>query len=154
MYKRLPSLFPSAVRLPLLLFSSYSCWLLLFLNPYPLSYSKSLNEEANRKLFGKCNQSHGHNYKVTVTICGKIDPISGMFMNIYKLQEYMKEAIMDPLDHKNLDQDVDFFASVASTTENLAVYIWNNLEKILPDGCLHKVKVYESDRNFIVYKGD
>ncbi|XP_034996021.1 6-pyruvoyl tetrahydrobiopterin synthase isoform X1 [Zootoca vivipara] len=116
--------------------------------------SKSLNEEENRKLFGKCNQSHGHNYKVTVTICGKIDSISGMFMNIYKLQEYMKEAIMDPLDHKNLDQDVDFFAKLPSTTENLAVYIWNNLEKILPDGCLHKVKVYESDRNFIVYKGD
>ncbi|XP_034996022.1 6-pyruvoyl tetrahydrobiopterin synthase isoform X2 [Zootoca vivipara] len=117
-------------------------------------FYKSLNEEENRKLFGKCNQSHGHNYKVTVTICGKIDSISGMFMNIYKLQEYMKEAIMDPLDHKNLDQDVDFFAKLPSTTENLAVYIWNNLEKILPDGCLHKVKVYESDRNFIVYKGD
>ncbi|XP_060643530.1 6-pyruvoyl tetrahydrobiopterin synthase-like [Anolis sagrei] len=116
--------------------------------------SKSLNDAENRKLFGKCNQSHGHNYKVTVTICGKIDPISGMFMNIYKLQEYMQEAIMEPLDHKNLDQDVDFFASVPSTTENLAVYIWNNLEKILPLGCLYKVKVYESEKNFIVYKGN
>ncbi|XP_062816872.1 uncharacterized protein LOC134293404 isoform X1 [Anolis carolinensis] len=74
--------------------------------------NKSLNDVENRKLFGKCNQSHGHNYKVTVTISGKIDPISGMFMNIYKLQEYMQKAIMEPLDHKNLDQDVDFFASV------------------------------------------
>ncbi|XP_020648869.3 6-pyruvoyl tetrahydrobiopterin synthase [Pogona vitticeps] len=116
--------------------------------------SKSLNDEENRKLFGKCNQSHGHNYKVMVTVRGKIDPISGMFMNIYQLQEYMQEAIMEPLDHKNLDQDVDFFADVISTTENLAVYIWNNLEKILPSGCLYKVKVYESDRNFIVYKGN
>ncbi|XP_044312258.1 6-pyruvoyl tetrahydrobiopterin synthase-like [Varanus komodoensis] len=116
--------------------------------------SKSLNEDENRKLFGKCNQSHGHNYKVVVTICGKIDPISGMFMNIFKLQEYMQEAIMKPLDHKNLDQDVDYFADVISTTENVAVYIWNNLEKILPAGCLYKVKVYESDRNFIVYKGN
>uniref|UniRef100_A0A6J0TRU9 6-pyruvoyl tetrahydrobiopterin synthase n=1 Tax=Pogona vitticeps TaxID=103695 RepID=A0A6J0TRU9_9SAUR len=116
--------------------------------------SKSLNDEENRKLFGKCNHSHGHNYKVMVTVRGKIDPISGMFMNIYQLQEYMQEAIMEPLDHKNLDQDVDFFADVISTTENLAVYIWNNLEKILPSGCLYKVKVYESDRNFIVYKGN
>ncbi|KAJ7304933.1 hypothetical protein JRQ81_010618 [Phrynocephalus forsythii] len=115
--------------------------------------SKSLNDEENRKLFGKCNQSHGHNYKVMVTVRGKIDPISGMFMNIYQLKKYMKEAIMEPLDHKNLDQDVDFFADTISTTENLAVYIWNNLEKILPSGCLYKVKVYESERNFIVYKG-
>ncbi|XP_042331479.1 6-pyruvoyl tetrahydrobiopterin synthase-like [Sceloporus undulatus] len=116
--------------------------------------SKSLTDEENQKRFGKCSHSHGHNYKVIVTICGKIDPISGMFMNIYKLQEYMQEAIMVPLDHKNLDEDVDFFANVLSTTENLAVYIWNNLEKILPLGCLYKVKVYESDRNFIVYKGN
>ncbi|KAL8173554.1 UNVERIFIED_CONTAM: hypothetical protein K2H54_008638 [Gekko kuhli] len=77
-----------------------------------------------------------------------------MFMNIYRLQEYMQEAILEPLDHKNLDQDVDFFADVVSTTENLAIYIWNNLEKILPAGCLYKVKVYESDKNFIVYKGE
>ncbi|XP_066495435.1 6-pyruvoyl tetrahydrobiopterin synthase-like [Tiliqua scincoides] len=116
--------------------------------------SKSLNDAENRKLFGKCNQTHGHNYKVMVTVRGEINPISGMFMNIYKLQEYMQEAIMEPLDHRNLDQDVDFFADVISTTENLAVYIWNNLEKILPAGCLYKVKVYESDKNFIVYKGE
>uniref|UniRef100_A0A8D0H0S2 6-pyruvoyl tetrahydrobiopterin synthase n=1 Tax=Sphenodon punctatus TaxID=8508 RepID=A0A8D0H0S2_SPHPU len=84
----------------------------------------------------------------------QINPTSGMFMNIYELQEHMQEAIMEPLDHKNLDQDVEFFADVVSTTENLAVYIWNNLQKRLPDGCLYKVKVYESDKNFIVYKGD
>ncbi|XP_053125064.1 6-pyruvoyl tetrahydrobiopterin synthase-like [Hemicordylus capensis] len=116
--------------------------------------SKSLNDAENKKLFGKCNHSHGHNYKVTVTVRGEINPISGMFMNIYTLQKYMQEAIMEPLDHKNLDQDVEFFASVVSTTENLAVYIWNNLEKILPSGCLYKVKLYESDKNFIVYKGE
>ncbi|XP_060107103.1 6-pyruvoyl tetrahydrobiopterin synthase-like [Heteronotia binoei] len=116
--------------------------------------SKLLNDEENRKFFGKCNHSHGHNYKVVVTVRGEMNPISGMFMNIYQLQEYMQEAILEPLDHKNLDQDVDFFADVVSTTENLAIYIWNNLEKILPAGCLHKVKLYESDKNFIVYKGE
>ncbi|XP_054854004.1 6-pyruvoyl tetrahydrobiopterin synthase-like [Eublepharis macularius] len=116
--------------------------------------SKLLNDEENRKLFGKCNHSHGHNYKVIVTVRGEMNPISGMFMNIYKLQEYMQEAILEPLDHKNLDQDVEFFADVVSTTENLAVYIWKNLEKILPAGCLYKVKLYESDKNFIVYKGE
>ncbi|XP_006026718.1 6-pyruvoyl tetrahydrobiopterin synthase-like isoform X1 [Alligator sinensis] len=74
--------------------------------------SKSLSDAENKKLFGKCNQSHGHNYTVTVTVRGEINPISGMFMNIYTLQEHMQEAIMKPLDHKNLDQDVAYFADV------------------------------------------
>ncbi|XP_007422688.1 6-pyruvoyl tetrahydrobiopterin synthase-like [Python bivittatus] len=116
--------------------------------------SKHLSDDENRVTFGKCNHTHGHNYKVTVTICGKIDPISGMLMNIYKLQEYMQVAITESLDHKNLDQDVDYFASVTSSTENLAMFIWSSLEKILPSGCLYKVKIYESDTNFVVFKGN
>uniref|UniRef100_A0A8C5WYY5 6-pyruvoyl tetrahydrobiopterin synthase n=1 Tax=Laticauda laticaudata TaxID=8630 RepID=A0A8C5WYY5_LATLA len=63
-------------------------------------------------------------------------------------------AIIEPLDHKNLDVDVDYFANVTSSTENLAVYIWNSLERILPAGCLYKVKIYESDKNFVVFKGN
>uniref|UniRef100_A0A8C8VM46 6-pyruvoyl tetrahydrobiopterin synthase n=1 Tax=Pelusios castaneus TaxID=367368 RepID=A0A8C8VM46_9SAUR len=58
------------------------------------------------------------------------------------------------LDHKNLDQDVAYFADVVSTTENVAVYIWENLQKRLPAGALYKVKVYESEQNVIVYKGE
>ncbi|XP_070621687.1 6-pyruvoyl tetrahydrobiopterin synthase-like [Erythrolamprus reginae] len=116
--------------------------------------SKHLSKDENLDTFGKCNHTHGHNYQVTVTIRGKIDPISGMLMNIYKLHEYMEVAITEPLDHKNLDEDVDFFANVTSSTENLAVYIWNSLEKILPTGCLYKVKLHESAKNFVVYKGN
>uniref|UniRef100_A0A670YAC6 6-pyruvoyl tetrahydrobiopterin synthase n=1 Tax=Pseudonaja textilis TaxID=8673 RepID=A0A670YAC6_PSETE len=62
-------------------------------------------------------------------------------------------AIFEPLDHKNLDVDVDYFANATSSTENLAVYIWNSMEKILPAGCLYKVKIYESEKNFVVFKG-
>ncbi|KAK9394967.1 6-pyruvoyl tetrahydrobiopterin synthase-like [Crotalus adamanteus] len=116
--------------------------------------SKHLSKDENRITFGKCNHSHGHNYQVTVTIRGKINPISGMLMNICKLHEYMEMAITEPLDHKNLDEDVDYFANVTSSTENLAMYIWNSMEKILPSGCLYKVKIYESDKNFVVFKGN
>ncbi|XP_026564782.1 6-pyruvoyl tetrahydrobiopterin synthase-like [Pseudonaja textilis] len=115
--------------------------------------SKHLSKDENVITFGKCNHTHGHNYQVTVTIRGKIDPISGMLMNICKLQEYMETAIFEPLDHKNLDVDVDYFANATSSTENLAVYIWNSMEKILPAGCLYKVKIYESEKNFVVFKG-
>ncbi|XP_070129714.1 6-pyruvoyl tetrahydrobiopterin synthase isoform X2 [Equus przewalskii] len=120
-------------------------------------HSKSLSNEENLKLFGKCNNpnGHGHNYKdlcldvnllkvmlvfwyfvlfpiVVVTVQGEIDPVTGMVMNLTDLKEYMEEAIMKPLDHKNLDLDVPYFADIVSTTENVAVYIWENLQKFLP----------------------
>ncbi|KAL7981611.1 hypothetical protein Chor_005699 [Crotalus horridus] len=100
-------------------------------------HSPSLSDEENRKLFGKCNNlnGHGHNYKVEVTVQGE-------------------EAIMEPLDHKNLDKDVPYFADVVSTTENVAVFIWDNLQKCLPTGTLYKVKVYETEKNIVVYKGE
>ncbi|NXP49354.1 PTPS synthase, partial [Heliornis fulica] len=119
-------------------------------------HSKALSDEENLKLFGKCNNpnGHGHNYKVIVTVRGEIDPVSGMVMNLTDLKEYMQEAIMEPLDHKNLDKDVPYFADVVSTTENVAVFIWENLKKLLPTGTLYKVKVYETDQNIVIYKGE
>ncbi|NWX19116.1 PTPS synthase, partial [Aegotheles bennettii] len=124
------------------------------------SHSKSLSDEENLKLFGKCNNphGHGHNYKARLLIpllfSLQIDPVSGMVMNLADLKEYMEEAITEPLDHKNLDKDVPYFAEVVSTTENVAVFIWENLKKLLPVGTLYKVKVYETDKNIVVYKGE
>lgn len=66
----------------------------------------------------------------------------------------IKEAIMKLLDHKDLDLDVSYFADIVSTTENVAVYIWENLQKFLPVGVLYKVKVYKTDSNIVVYKGE
>ncbi|KAM4885609.1 6-pyruvoyl tetrahydrobiopterin synthase isoform 1-T2 [Sylvia borin] len=121
-----------------------------------LGHSKSLSDEENLKLFGKCNNpnGHGHNYKVVVTVRGEIDPVSGMVMNLTDLKEYMQKAIMEPLDHKNLDKDVPYFSEVVSTTENVAVFIWDNLQRLLPPGILHKVEVHETEQNVVVYKGE
>lgn len=88
-----------------------------------------------------------------VTVDGEIDPVTGMVINLTDLKGYMEEAIMKPLDHKNLDLDVPYFADIVSTTENVAVYIWENLQKFIPVG-LYKVKVYETDNNIVVYKGE
>ncbi|XP_054147403.1 6-pyruvoyl tetrahydrobiopterin synthase [Melozone crissalis] len=119
-------------------------------------HSKSLSDEENLKLFGKCNNpnGHGHNYKVVVTVRGEIDPVSGMVMNLTDLKEYMQAAIMEPLDHKNLDKDVPYFSEVVSTTENVAVFIWDSLQKLLPQGVLYKVEVHETGQNVVVYKGE
>ncbi|XP_041939507.1 6-pyruvoyl tetrahydrobiopterin synthase [Alosa sapidissima] len=119
-------------------------------------HSKALSDEENKKVFGKCNNphGHGHNYKVEVTVCGKIDRRTGMVMNLTDLKQYIEEAIMIPLDHKNLDKDVPYFADVVSTTENLAVFIWDSLTKLLPPNLLYEIKVYETDKNIVVYRGE
>ncbi|XP_057344830.1 6-pyruvoyl tetrahydrobiopterin synthase-like [Manis pentadactyla] len=135
--------------------SAYAFKKISYLSATHRLHSKSLSNQENLRLFGKCNNpnGHGHNYKVEVTVHGEIDPVTGMVMNLTDLKKHMEEAIMKPLDHKNLDLDVPYFTDTVSTTENVAVYIWENLQKLLPVGVLYKVKVYETDNNSVVYKG-
>ncbi|KAK1163836.1 6-pyruvoyl tetrahydrobiopterin synthase isoform X1 [Acipenser oxyrinchus oxyrinchus] len=119
-------------------------------------HSKALSDEENKRIFGKCNNpnGHGHNYNVEITVRGKIDPATGMVINITDLKEYIEMAIMEPLDHKNLDKDVPYFADVVSTTENVAVFIWDNLLKFLPPNSLYEVKIHETDKNIVAYRGE
>ncbi|XP_060643267.2 6-pyruvoyl tetrahydrobiopterin synthase-like [Anolis sagrei] len=114
---------------------------------------KSFSDAENKKLFGSCSQKHGHNYKVVVTVIGEIDPLSGMVIDLTDLKAYLQEAVTKPLDKKDLDQDVPYFANIVSTTENLAVFIWENLQKHLPAESLHKIKLYESDEVSVTYRG-
>uniref|UniRef100_A0A8C6VX68 6-pyruvoyl tetrahydrobiopterin synthase n=1 Tax=Nothobranchius furzeri TaxID=105023 RepID=A0A8C6VX68_NOTFU len=115
-----------------------------------------LSDEENKQVYGKCNNpnGHGHNYKVEVTVRGKIDPITGMVMNLTELKRCIEEVIIIPLDHKNLDKDVPYFADVISTTENLAVYIWDNMVKMLPANKLYEIRIHETDKNIVMYRGE
>ncbi|CAL8284579.1 unnamed protein product [Merluccius merluccius] len=118
-------------------------------------HSLDLSDEENKSVFGKCNNpnGHGHNYRAEVTVRGKVNKASGMVINLTDLKQCIEEVIMVPLDHKNLDKDVPYFANVVSTMENLAVYIWDNMVKVLPVGELYEVKIYETDENIVVYRG-
>lgn len=84
----------------------------------------------------------------------KVDPFTGMVMNISELKKHIKVAVLDVLDHKHLDEDVPYFSDVVSTTENLAVYIWDCLAGVLPASSLHKVKIHETDKNSVTYRGE
>ncbi|KAG8187562.1 hypothetical protein JTE90_008448 [Oedothorax gibbosus] len=118
-------------------------------------HSPLLSKEENEKLYGKCNnpKGHGHNYKVEVTVKGKVDKITGMVINITNLKEIIKNVVMELLDHKHLDEDVDYFKDCVSTTENLGVYIWKLLSEQLP-GMLHRVKIHETDKNIVEFYGE
>jgi len=119
-------------------------------------HSLKLTDEENLNTFGKCNNpnGHGHNYKVEVTVKGEIDPATGMTINITDLKKYINDAVMDVMDHRNLDKDVAHFGKTVSTTENVAVFIWESLAPMLKTGELYKVKVHETDKNIVIFKGE
>uniref|UniRef100_A0A3Q2ECS3 6-pyruvoyl tetrahydrobiopterin synthase n=1 Tax=Cyprinodon variegatus TaxID=28743 RepID=A0A3Q2ECS3_CYPVA len=119
--------------------------------------SLHLSDEENKEVYGKCNNpyGHGHNYKgFILEMCLQIDPVTGMVMNLTDLKRCIEEVIMIPLDHKNLDKDVPYFANVVSTTENLAVYIWDNMVKALPANLLYEIRIHETDKNIVIYRGE
>ncbi|NXR13186.1 PTPS synthase, partial [Semnornis frantzii] len=111
--------------------------------------SKSLSDEENLKLFGKCNNpnGHGHNYKGKrlAALLTQIDPVSGMVINLTDLKEYMQIIAVS---------SESALVFLLSTTENVAVFIWQNLKKLLPVGILYKVTVHETEQNIVVYKGE
>lgn len=120
-------------------------------------HSNDLTDEENKNTYGKCNNywGHGHNYTVEVTVRGPVDRVTGMVMNLSDLKVYMKRVLMDQLDHKNLDKDVPYFENVVSTTENVAIYIFDELQKLLPNpSLLYEVKIHETDRNIVIYRGE
>ena len=102
------------------------------------------SEEKNWEMFGKCSypHGHGHNYNVEVTVAGEIDPETGMVINLVDLDRVLGEVI-EPLDHRFLNHDIPYFAERIPTTENLALYLADELQKRLRDCELARVRLYE-----------
>ncbi|MFM2135709.1 MAG: hypothetical protein RL021_1109 [Bacteroidota bacterium] len=113
--------------------------------------------EKNYEVFGKCSNPnwHGHNYTLWVTVKGEIDPETGFVANLSTVSELIKKNILDKVDHKNLDMDVDFMKGKLSSTENLAVEFWNQLHTSMNAlGCtLHCIKIQETEKNYVEYFG-
>lgn len=114
------------------------------------------SEEWNRETFGKCNNPrwHGHNFELEVTVSGEPDPETGYVMDLGELKAILHERVIDKVDHKNLNEEVDFLDGIIPSTENFAVAIWDELEDALPSGRLHCVRLYETPRNFVEYRGE
>lgn len=118
-------------------------------------YVEEWSEEKNREIFGKCANPnwHGHNFTLYVTIKGEPDPKTGMVLNLKNLSKLIREKVLDKVDHRNLNVDVDFMKGEMPSIENLAVSIWKELETGLEKGYLHSVKIFETDRNYVEYFG-
>ena len=114
------------------------------------------SEEQNRRVFDKCNNphGHGHTYGLEVAVEGEIDPETGYLMDFGDLKRTVRENVIDRLDRRNLNFDVDFMAGVNPTAENIAVRIWDQLEpRIAAPARLARVTLHETDKNTVVYEG-
>lgn len=114
------------------------------------------SDEWNRATFGKCNNpnGHGHNYTLEVTVAGEPDVDTGYVIDLSVLKRIVHERVIDKVDHRNLNLDVDFMEGVMPSTENFAVAIWNELEGQLPAGRLHSVRLHETENNSAEYRGE
>jgi 6-pyruvoyltetrahydropterin/6-carboxytetrahydropterin synthase len=106
------------------------------------------SEEANRQIYGKDANMHGHNYWVEVVVAGTVDPSTGYLMDLKRLSELMTSEIIEEVDHRNLNTDVAWLRDRIPTAENLAVAFWERLQRRLPDGSLRRVRVYESEKSW------
>jgi 6-pyruvoyltetrahydropterin/6-carboxytetrahydropterin synthase len=113
--------------------------------------------EENLRVFGKCANPnwHGHNYSLFVTVKGDPDPRTGYVIDLKILSDLIREIIVEKLDHKNLNLDVDFMKGKLPSTEILAIEIWKQLEtEISRHKCtLHCIRLHETENNYVEYYG-
>ena len=119
-------------------------------------FNKNWSDEKNESVFGKCNNSnyHGHNYEIIVDVTGKVDPVTGMVIDLKTLKDIIKNEVEDLMDHKNLNLDIDYFKKVVPTAENICIFIWNKLRTKINYNKKLEVTLYETSRNFVKYNGN
>jgi 6-pyruvoyltetrahydropterin/6-carboxytetrahydropterin synthase len=120
-------------------------------------YRQEWSDEKNLEVFGKCSNPnwHGNNYVLWVTVKGEPSPENGFVMNINILKQVILEKVINKVDHKNINLEVDFMSGKIATTENLAVAIWNELSPSVEStgAKLHCVKIEETENNSVEYYG-
>lgn len=119
-------------------------------------HNPELSDFENARLFGKCNNPnwHGHNYILEVSVRGRIEEKTGYVLDLARLKEVVATEVIDKIDHRNLNIDVDFMRDVIPTTENLAVGIWRILVTALAPAELVLIRLWETENNRVEYAGE
>lgn len=118
-------------------------------------HTPQLSEEENARVFGKCNNphGHGHNYVIEVSLSGDIDPSTGMIANLADLDAFVEQQFLEEFDHKSLNEDVPAFREKVPTTENLCIEIYRRL-KTFPHARVERVRIQETGNNSFEYSGE
>jgi 6-pyruvoyltetrahydropterin/6-carboxytetrahydropterin synthase len=119
-------------------------------------FNPAWSNTRNQEVFGKCNNpnGHGHNYEIEVTVTGTPPKDTGMVIDLKKLADIIDAELIDRVDHKHLNFDVDFLKGIIPTAENMAIAFWGVLEPKIHEGSLYAIRVYESANNFVEYRGE
>jgi 6-pyruvoyltetrahydropterin/6-carboxytetrahydropterin synthase len=146
-----PDLRPSALPMP-----DVTVTRRLMFNAAHRVHNPALSDEENARLFGKCNNpnGHGHNYTLDVSVRGPIDERTGYVLDLAVLKRIVEERVVDRIDHRNFNLDVDFMRGVIPTSENIIVAIWRELEPVVRPGHLARLVLWETTNNYVEYTGE
>jgi 6-pyruvoyltetrahydropterin/6-carboxytetrahydropterin synthase len=118
-------------------------------------HNPELSEEENQRLFGKCNNPnwHGHNYVLDVSVAGPIEGRTGYVMDLAALKRVVQDAVIDKVDHRNFNLEVDFMHGVIPTAENIVVGCWRVLAPRVAPARLVRLVLWETPNNYVEYEG-
>jgi len=120
-------------------------------------FKAEYSDEQNLEVFGKCSNPnwHGHNYTLFVTVKGEVNADTGFLVNLKDLSAIIDQRVIEKLDHRNINLEVDFMTGKLASTENLAIGIWDELSEPITElgASLHSIKLYETENNFVEYFG-
>lgn len=123
-------------------------------------WNPNWSEERNKEVFGPCANAnwHGHNFELIVTVKGMPDPETGFVVDLKALSTMIRKEVIEKVDHKNLNVDVDFMQGKMASCEILVMEFWKILfpkvKGLVKDGGLYKLTLYETPRNFVEYYGE
>ena len=118
-------------------------------------HNPAMSDDENRRTFGKCNNPnwHGHNYILDVSVKGSLDERTGYVIDLSRIKEIVTSTVIEKVDHRNLNLEVDFLRDTIPTTENVVVAFWRVLEPALRPAKLTKLVLWETVNNYVEYDG-
>ena len=118
-------------------------------------HNPELSDEENTRIFGKCNNPnwHGHNYRLDVSVTGPIDDRTGYVIDLGVLKRIVEEKVIQQIDHRNMNLEVEFMRGINPTAENIVVACWRVLQPAVAPGRLARLTLWETDNNYVEYDG-
>ncbi len=115
--------------------------------------NEDLSEAANQAAFGKDLQIHGHNYELTISVTGEVDPATGFLVDLGHLKQVVNEHVIQLVDHSQIEKDIPWFKGKQPSTENMVVWMWEQIDAHLNSGSLHRVRLQETPTIYTDYYG-
>ncbi|HEY5218467.1 MAG TPA: 6-carboxytetrahydropterin synthase [Gemmatimonadaceae bacterium] len=118
-------------------------------------HNPALSDQENQTLFGKCNNPnwHGHNYVLDVSVTGEPDERTGYVMDLSLLKRIVETQLIEQVDHRNFNLDVDFMRGIIPTSENIIVAFWQRITPLVAPARLVKLVLWETPNNYVEYDG-